>query len=138
MYRLKLIKGKTYWGAGVKASQEKPFVEVETEEHADHLVKTGYFIMIEEEMPVQTMPVQTKENTDADLVFPDGDDAEDCDSESSILEELQKKKKEELIQYASGSGIDITGCKTKDDMISKILEALARAAAARDAIRCEA
>lgn len=133
MYRLKLIKGRTYWGAGVKASQEKPFVEVETEEHADHLVKTGYFIMVEEEMPVQT-----KENADADLVFPDGDDAEDCDSESSILEELQKKKKEELIQYASESGIDITGCKTKDDMISKILEALARAAAARDAIRCEA
>lgn len=133
MYRLKLIKGRTYWGAGVKASQEKPFVEVETEEHADHLVKTGYFIMVEEEMPVQT-----KENTDADLVFPDGDDAEDCDSESSILEELQKKKKEELIQYASESGIDITGCKTKDDMISKILEALARAAATRDAIRGEA
>lgn len=133
MYRLQLIKGRTYWGAGVKASQEKPFVEVETEEHADRLVKTGYFIMAEEEMPVQT-----KENTDADLVFPDGDDTEDCDSESSILEELQKKKKEELIQYASESGIDITGCKTKDDMISKILEALARAAAAREAIRGEA
>lgn len=132
MYRLQLIKGKTYWGAGVKAIQENPFVEVKTEEQANRLVKTGYFTMVEEEMPAQT-----KENTNTDLVFPDGDDVEECDSESSVLEELQKKKKEELVQYASENGIDITGCKTKDDMISKILEALARAAAARDAIRGE-
>ena len=49
--------------------------------------------------------------------------------------ELQKKNKSELIEYADKKGIDITGCKTKDDIYQKIVEAIARAEAARAALR---
>ena len=51
--------------------------------------------------------------------------------------ELQKKNKAELIEYAGQNGIDITGCKTKDDIYQKIVEAIARAAASRAALREE-
>lgn len=134
MYRLKLIKGRTYWGAGVKASQEKPFVEVETIEHAEKLVKTGYFAMDESVQTSNSGGVNVAGAEDFDFSV---DDEEEAAEEDSVLAELQKKKKDELVKYASEHGIDITGCKTRDDIISKIFEALARASVARDAIRNE-
>ena len=42
MYRLRLIKGRTYWGI-VKVSAEQPIVEVKEKEAADRLVESGYF-----------------------------------------------------------------------------------------------
>lgn len=137
MYRLKLIKGRTYWGAGVKASQEKPFVEVETIEHAEKLVKTGYFAMDESVQTSNSSCVNVADAEEKDGFDFSVDDEEEAAEEDSVLAELQKKKKDELVKYASEHGIDITGCKTRDDIISKIFEALARASVARDAIRNE-
>lgn len=136
MYRLKLIKGRTYWGAGVKASQEKPFVEVETIEHAEKLVKTGYFAMDESVQTSNSGGVNVADEEDEEG-FDFSVEDEEAAEEDSVLAELQKKKKDELVKYASEHGIDITGCKTRDDIISKIFEALARASVARDAIRNE-
>ena len=134
MYRLKLVKGKTYWGAGVKASQEKPYVEVETKEQAERLVKSGHFML--EVFEKETNKEENAAENDEELSFPE-DEVEEENTGNSILAELQTKKKDELVQYAADCGIDIVGCKTKDDIISKIVEALARAAVARDAIRGE-
>ena len=40
-------------------------------------------------------------------------------------------------EKAGQNGIDITGCKTKDDIYQKIVEAIARATASRAALREE-
>lgn len=139
MYRLKLIKGKTYWGAGVKASQEKPYVEVETKEHAQRLLKTGHFVLDgfgeSDEAKEEENAVETDEEND--LLFPDEEEVEEENSKNSILDELRAKKVDELVKYASDCGIDISGLKKKEDIVLKIGEALAKAAEARESIRSE-
>lgn len=134
MYRLKLIKGKTYWGAGVKASQEKPIVEVKTKDHAERLLKSGHFAFFDfgEEVKAPEAPSETKE----DSLFADEEEVEE-EPGNPDLDELKAKKKDELVDYAAECGIDITGCKTKEDIFNRIVEAQERAAAVRDAIRSE-
>lgn len=47
MLQLKLCKGKSYLGA-VKATVNKPDVFVEDKKTAERLLKSGYFILVEE------------------------------------------------------------------------------------------
>ena len=51
--------------------------------------------------------------------------------------ELQEKTKVQIVEYAEQRGIDIAGCKTKDDYIQRIIEAMTKAEAARSELRSE-
>lgn len=126
MYRLKLIKGKTYWGRGVKASQSDPIVCVSDTEQANQLVQSGFFTFVEN--PNET----ARDESEEDFLFPE---EEPVSEESPMLMELQQKTKAELMEYAENRGISVTGCKTKDDVITKIAEEMERASATREAIR---
>ena len=48
MFKLKLIKGRSYTGYGVKADALNPFIEVEKKEVSDTLVASGYFSFVGE------------------------------------------------------------------------------------------
>ncbi len=48
MYKLKLIKGRSYTGRGVKATEKNYILEVRDKELADWLVTRGYFSLIAE------------------------------------------------------------------------------------------
>ena len=61
--------------------------------------------------------------------------AEEEPQEKPIIMELQGMTKAELTEYADKNGIDITGCKTKDDIFQKVIDAIARADSAREALR---
>lgn len=128
MYHLKLIKGKSYWGI-VKATEEKPDVYVREKEQADRLVASGHFILVnQEEAEAEGKAAEP------DMVMEEYAEAEEAESTSEIVS-LQKKTKDELIAYAGLKGIDITGCTKKDEILQKILQEIAKASAARDALR---
>ena len=126
MYRLKLIKGKTYWGRGVKASQSAPIVCVSDTEQANQLVRSGFFVLVEN--PNET----ARDESEEDFLFTE---EEPVLEEVPILAELQQMTKAELMEYAENRGISVIACKTKDDMITKIMEEMERASVTREAIR---
>lgn len=126
MYHLKLIKGKSYWGI-VKATEEKPDVYVREKEQADRLVASGHFILVNQEEA-------EAEAAEPDMAMEEYAETEEAESTSEIVS-LQKKTKDALIAYAGLKGIDITGCTKKDEILQKILQEIARASAARDALR---
>lgn len=135
MYHLRLCKALSYMGI-VRATRDKPDVYVQEKEQADSLVKSGYFELVgnTEAEVKRTLAVKEEkpEEDGADLF---GDDVEeDGPQERPELIELQGKTKAELTEYANNKGIDITGCKTKDEIFQKITEAIARAVAAREAL----
>lgn len=126
MFHLRLCKGLSYLGI-VRATKAEPDVYVQEEEKAKALVASGYFEMVTSEAEKIQPLAGTIEN--AENMFGEAEEAED--QEESELMELQKKSKPELIEYANVADIDITGCKTKDDIYQKIVEAIARVAASR-------
>lgn len=126
MFHLRLCKGLSYLGI-VRATKAEPDVYVQEEEKAKALVASGYFEMVTSEAEKIQPLAGTIEN--AENMFGEAEETEN--QEESELMELQKKSKPELIEYANVAGIDITGCKTKDDIYQKIVEAIARAAASR-------
>lgn len=135
MFHLKLIKGKSYWGI-VCASESKPDVYVPEKAQADQLLKSGFFMLVDnpgkemEKASAKEMAVDTDEDTGEMFA---GED--ETSSEDSVITELQRKSKAELVTYAEQNGIDITGCKTKDNIFQKVIEAIARADEARAALR---
>lgn len=135
MYHLRLIKGKSYWGI-VKASEDKPDVFVEEKAKVEKLVSTGYFLLVDEEPAgagLLARNIEAEVIDDGDIF---GEESEEEEvGEKPIIIELNAKTKAELAEYADKNGIDITGCKTKDDISQKIIEDMARAEAARQALR---
>ena len=99
------------------------------------LVDSGYFEMVSSEADKeQTLTDNDEKSESVEDIF--GEEPEEDENKGNPeLMELQKKNKSELIEYADKKGIDITGCKTKDDIYQKIVEAIARAEAARAALR---
>lgn len=133
MFHLRLCRGLSYLGI-VRATKAEPDVYVQEEEKANALVASGYFEMVTSGTEkVQPFTGGTSEADSIEEMF--GEEAEEKVQEDPELMELQKKSKSELIEYAGQNGIDITGCKTKDDIYQKIVEAIARAAASRAALR---
>lgn len=65
--------------------------------------------------------------------FPDEEEAEK--ESPSVMVELQKKTKDELVAYAGMKGIDLTGCNKKDEIFQRIVQELARADEARNFLR---
>lgn len=135
MYRLRLIKGKTYWGI-VKASAEQPIVEVKEKEAADRLVESGYFVL-EVAKCEQTENVLSADESENTEYFEDMFSEETEEKEMPFFTELQEKTKVQLVEHAEQRGIDIAGCKTKDDYIQRIIEAMTKAEAARNELRNE-
>lgn len=99
MCKLKLIKGRSYTGYGVKASAESPCVDVAKKEVADALIASGYFSLIEE--------------------TPSGN--------SGGEKPIEKMTEKELDAYAAENGIDLAGVSGKAKKLARIQEALATA-----------
>uniref|UniRef100_A0AAU8AXD7 HeH/LEM domain protein n=1 Tax=Dulem virus 37 TaxID=3145755 RepID=A0AAU8AXD7_9CAUD len=99
MYKLKLIKGRSYTGRGVKATASNPVIEVETKEISDSLLASGYFSFVGEAVP--------------------------ANSASSVSDKpLTKMTEKELEAYAEENGIDLTGLSKKADKLAAIQQAL--------------
>lgn len=139
MYHLRLIKGKSYWGI-VKASEDSPDVYVTEKDQADRLVSSGHFVMLDSaEESGENMFQNGCADTDGaeDELDMLGDAYGEADAESGLLSvtEMKGKTKAELIEYTKQNGIDVAGCRTKDDITDRITEALERAAVARQELR---
>lgn len=102
MVTLKLVKARSYNGT-VKATHDKPYVTVETEDEAKYLVATGYFEV-------------SATSTDK---TPDKKDDGDAETEPDY-DALSEMTKSELEAYAADNGIDISKCKTKADILEVI------------------
>lgn len=139
MYHLRLCKAKSYMGI-VCATQAKPDVYVSEKQQADALVESGYFVLEGEsendnpELKKETGNEEGKKDAENVDLFDEANEVE----EDSLLIELQTMSKAELVNYADKNGIDLTGCNKKDEIYAKIVEFIAKADAARAALREEA
>ena len=68
-------------------------------------------------------------------MFEDVYGGEDAEDGIHPVTWMQDKTKAELIEYAEQNGIDVAGCRTKNDITDRIIKALERAAAARQELR---
>ncbi len=98
MFKLRLIKGRSYTGNGVKVTAAAPFTETESKEKADALVASGYFSIVSESA-----------------------------SPKNEERPLDKMSEKELDAYAAENGIDISGLSKKADKLAAIQRALAEA-----------
>ena len=104
MYKLKLIKGRSYTGYGVTATSVSPIVDVESEETAKTLIASKYFSVISETAEI--------EKTTSSAVT------------ATAEKPLNKMTEKELEAYAAENGIELTGLKKKADKLSAIQQAL--------------
>lgn len=104
MFKLKLIKGRSYTGHGISVSSVDPFIEVSDKEKSDALAATGYFSVVSESTPER--PHEEKP--------------------------LDKMSEKELEAYAAENGIDISGVNKKADKLALIQQALADASTSED------
>jgi|GEM_PF-3166939 len=111
MYKLKLKKGRSYQGCGVKVDSKQSEIDVAAEV-ADRLLATGYFSLISaEEDPAEV-------NTPANIENANG-------GEGGVQEgiALDNMTVAQLKAFAKEHGIDISGLSKKPDILAKILEA---------------
>ena len=97
MYKLRLIKGRSYTGYGVKASIENPCVDINKKDVADALIASGYFSLVE----------KVADNSNYGSKKP-----------------IEKMTEKELNAYAVENGIDLTGVSGKAKKPTKIQETL--------------
>ena len=108
MITLKLTKGRSYKSGLAYATAKKPYVQVEDQEAADKLVATGYFSIVE--------TTETAEAAEADT------ETETAEVKVDFAE-LAEMSKAQLEEYAAANGIDISGCKTKAQILAVVSEA---------------
>lgn len=70
MSKLKLVKGLSYTGHGVSATDKRPIIDVPDKSTADELIASGYFTLIAEdtapaEKPKEKAPTDKPEGTGA-------------------------------------------------------------------------
>ena len=99
MFKLKLNKGRSYTGYGVKVDALNPFIEVEKKEVSDALVASGYFSFV--------------------------DGGVNADNDKGGDKPLEKMTEKELDAYAAENGIDLSGASKKADKLAAIQQALA-------------
>lgn len=137
MYVLKLIKGLSYTGV-VTATAERPIVMVEDEARARKALASGYFEQIKGEAPEPDPPAPEKDTTtpgentdsksdDTETPPPAAEGGEDQGNAEKPLEEM---KLEELLAYAKAHAYDLGGATHKADVLQRIKEIEADAAAA--------
>ena len=124
MYKLRLIKARSYRGCGVTATRESPVVEVADAATAQKLYESGYFD--EDEQPPEPGR-QSGQNPESESgPEPEsGESASGSETErGSTLEPdydaLSALSKAELTAYAQEHGIDINRCRTKSDILTAI------------------
>lgn len=101
MYKLKLVKGHSYTGYGVKATVKSPFVGVSSKEISDSLIASGYFsLAVETETPVASTTAAAAE-TEAET-------------------DIEKMSLAQLKALAQQIGLDTKGLKSKADYIDAI------------------
>ena len=98
MFKLKLVRGLSYSGYGVKATNQRPIITVDKKEAADALIASGHFSLIAE--------------SGADNTFVE-------------VKSIEKKTEKELDAYARENGIDLSGVSGKAKKLAKIQEVLA-------------
>ena len=101
LYKLKLIRGRSYTGHGIKATTKSHFVETNDKNIADYLVKCKRFELVE--------VVGDGEPNKTDNI-PDG-------------ELSDKWTVAQLRDYATANNIDLAGASLKPDILTKIKEA---------------
>lgn len=106
MFKLKLIKGLSYTGYGVKATAANPFAEVDKKEVSDALVASGYFSFVEGGV--------------------------NADNDKGGNKPIEKMTEKELEAYAAENGIDLSGTSKKADKLAVIQQALAESDNADD------
>jgi len=99
MYKLKLVKGHSYTGYGVKATQKSPFVEVSSKEISDSLIASGYF-----ETPTASTIAS----------------AATAETEAETETDIEKISLAQLKALAQQIGLDTKGLKSKADYIEAI------------------
>lgn len=104
MFKLKLIKSRSYTGHGVSVSSANPFIEVSDKEKSDALAASGYFSVV----------------------------SEDALERSHKEKAFDKMNDKELDAYAAENGIDISGANKKSEKLAIIRQALADASASED------
>lgn len=102
-YRLKFVKGASYYGFGgqVQATQQKPDLILEDKEIVDKAIATGYFQLIEK---IEATPEHNDEL-----------------QSGKALEDMTVS---ELETFATYKGVSLKGVKGKDNMIAKLKEEL--------------
>lgn len=102
-----------YMGLSFKAGVPVP---VEDDDKANYLISTGKF-SAEDLHEVKT-----------DAPADDNHDEENPNGEhignAITKKELSKMDKQAIAMYAASNGIDLTGCKTRENMIERVLETI--------------
>ena len=111
MHKLKLIRGRSYCGRGVKATAKEPFVEVADKTTADYLVKSKRFEFVAAPVSDEDDPT----NVDPPSNTPPG--LGDAPSDQWTVPMLRA--------YATENDIDLTGLTVKADILAKIYETIA-------------
>lgn len=127
MFKLKLIKGRSYRG-DVVATSEKPFVTVKTEEEAKRLETGGFFAIVSE-------PEPKAEEVDQEDFIQYDDEVDEEEPRDVLAEELGQMDIAGLKAYAERSGIDIGTRRKKADILKFILKEVAKADEARAVLR---
>lgn len=117
-HRLRLVKGLSYSGA-VYATKENPYVSVGDGERYRAAMASGYF----EEAPAEA-PMQQGAGP--------GDNGQEGAEAGTPIDRMTL---DELKAYALVGGIDISGLRRKDDILSAVKAAEEKAAEAREALR---
>ena len=100
MYKLKLTRGMSYTGHGLKATKKEPYVNTPDKAVADYLVESKHFELAEcQAQGSETPPVESLPN------------------EQWTVPQLQA--------FAAEKDIDVAGLKLKPEIFAKIQEALA-------------
>jgi hypothetical protein len=137
MYHLRLCRARSYRGI-VIATKKNPDVYVPEKEQADQLVSSGYFVLVSESendhLGDGEPETEEAEYEDEHLDLFEDEEREET-GEVPLIAELNAMTKVQLSNYAGKKGIDVTGCKTKDDFYQKIIEEIARADAVRQDLR---
>lgn len=127
VHTLKLIKGRSYYGA-VRASWDNPVIKVDDETAYQEAMKSGYFADISGDRDSNS-----KIPADPDKGAGQGKEKDSDDSVSKF----NGMTVEELKTYADFNGIDLKGAKTKAKIIAEIMLAEAHADEVRNSLREE-
>jgi hypothetical protein len=112
-YKLKLIKGRSYTGYGVKVRDDKPIVTVKDKETSDALMATGYFSLVNVGDSPAPPTISEPLNTDSD------------DNIHEHEKQLEKMTEKQLESFAVENRIDLAGAKGKADKLERIKQFLA-------------
>lgn len=117
MIKLKLIKGLSHENGYVRATQDSPLVEVETEEIAAYCVESGYFEKVNDQ-PKQQAAAQPEKPKPTDSSK--GTKPTDV---NHATDELNGMTAAELRAYAETVGIDLGKATKRADIIAVIRKA---------------